>query len=424
MTSKQSREKSWAFRPADKIAGLSRLTLEEHTVFQPDGVTFRFRGYKTPPETKATVWRKRIAFSLAIASPEMSAASPAVPQTPPKRTRSAPLSPAQKHYIKTLQTRLKALKARLPPPADDALERRYWDYIDPHSFIGAFRKAATIWNNPVIDLPAKCRQVNASLIELHDLLQAMQLPGELMRDDTQFTVVLAKILQLVRIVEEKAEKNGIGLPREVHELAHLLDDLTDRMIEGGNRLYGIEPDMTREERETQEHLERSAVLPGKPLEERLTILETLWENPRIDLDEKIRYLEKAIELIREAGAKKPVKVPCPHEEGIKRHLSAIGRHLREMEEDGLKIWQHRIAEGLADSANLWRKNAGLPPVSPEKWAGKIRLQSLDIQTEDNENGNIRFTATLGFQDRDGVFDGRLMYAVVENGAVKKPIRPE
>lgn len=424
METEQNREKSWTFRPADKIAGLSRLTLEEHRVFQPDGIASRLQGYKTPPETKATVWRKRIAFSLAIASPETPAASPAVPQTPPKRTRSAPLSPEQKQLVKTLQTRLKTLRARLPPPADEALERRYWDYIDPHSFIGAFRKAATIWNNPDNDLPTKCRQVNASLTELHDLLQAMQLPGELMRDDTQFTVVLARILQFVRIVEEKAEKNGIGLPREVHELARLLDDLTDRMIEGGNRLYGIEHDMTREERQTQENLERSAFQPGKPLEERLAILETLWENPGIDLDEKIRYLEKAIELIREPGVKKPVKVPCPHEEGIKRHLSAISRHLRELEELGLTIWQHRIAEGLTRSANIWRKNAGLPPVLPEKWAPKIRLQSLDIQTEDEENGEIRFTATLGFRDRDGIFDGRLMQAVIENHTVKKMISPE
>lgn len=91
--------------------------------------------------------------------------------------------------------------------------------------------------------------------------------------------MLAKIMQFSRKAGEIAAENGVTLPPEVARLTQLADTLTDRMIEGGNRLYGIPRDMTQEEHDAYSDLKLVALYSDKPAKERLSLLETLWDYP-------------------------------------------------------------------------------------------------------------------------------------------------
>ena len=55
MEKEQTDENSWEFHLTDKIAHLSKMTLEMHTEFWLSTLQTWFRGYQTPEEYKATI---------------------------------------------------------------------------------------------------------------------------------------------------------------------------------------------------------------------------------------------------------------------------------------------------------------------------------------------------------------------------------
>ena len=55
MEKEQTNENSWEFHLTDKIAQLSKMTLEMHTEFWLSTLQTWFRGYQTPEEYKATI---------------------------------------------------------------------------------------------------------------------------------------------------------------------------------------------------------------------------------------------------------------------------------------------------------------------------------------------------------------------------------
>ena len=412
MTDTENDKTVWNFYPAEPIAGVSHIPLEEDTEFSPETFTFRFLGYKTGYGLNATLWGKKVSLSLFIVPPETP--REILPGESQNNTGNDPenaLPEEKRQYLETLRKKRDELKALLPPPADEALEERYWQYIDSERFIGSFKKAVAIWNDPMRSRRAKCEQVGAPLTEMYGALQTLQLPDELVRDDTQFTVMLAKIMQFSRKAGEIAAENGVTLPPEVARLTQLADTLTDRMIEGGNRLYGIPRDMTQEEHDAYSDLKLVALYSDKPAKERLSLLETLWDYPLADLDDRIGFLEKAIELTREEA------LHGPDETLINRHLAAICAPIGQLEAEGEAAWQQQIAEKLAAPMAAWRQFSGHPPVPASQWAPDIRLQSVTIETRERENGGTDLRTRLRFLDDNRAFDGRPIEAVIENGQV-------
>ena len=81
-----------------------------------------------------------------------------------------------------------------------------------------------------------------------------------------------------------AERDQVETGPDLEEMIDALDRLTDRMIEGGERLWGSTRKMIEEEYDA--YLEKRvdaefSIL--KPLAERLKLLEELWEDPLVDL---------------------------------------------------------------------------------------------------------------------------------------------
>ena len=60
MEKEQTNENSWEFHLTDKIAQLSKMTLEMHTEFWLSTLQTWFHGYQTPEEYKATIWGREI----------------------------------------------------------------------------------------------------------------------------------------------------------------------------------------------------------------------------------------------------------------------------------------------------------------------------------------------------------------------------
>ena len=409
----------WKFRLTDKIANISQVSIEEKTEFWLESMKLWFYGYKTSKDYKVTIWGRKVDFSFSIAPVGMPTDYPPVIAAPQKKKRTTSLPPEQRAYVNSLKVKIKELKEHLPELPDEAMEKRYWDYLDRQSFIDNLQCAAVAWDNKEADMIVKCREASEYLARMLPALQAMHLPDELMRDDTKFSLVLARVLQFARIVEENAEKNRIDLPVQLHELIVFIDDFTDRMIEGGNKLFGIERRMTLDEHNASLELDGEALYGDKPIEERLVMLQTLWENRLLSPVDRIEYLEQAIELVKKQNRKRQEIVPCPHEELIKKHLSAIHTYVKELEDEGETVWRRRMAEGMAESLVSWREATGEPPLSVEDFASRIDLQSLHIKTEEQEDGRILYELELYFQDRDDSFAGHIMYALVKNHVVKE-----
>ncbi len=402
----------WHFYPVEPIAGLLHIPLEENTVFSPEQFVFQFQGYKTGYGLNASIWGKKISLSLSIA-PEGT-----LRETLPREQTEIvsedlekTLSEEKQQYIKTLRTKRDALKKTLPPPADEALEKQYWQYIDFEHFAESFKKAVAIWNDPTISSHSKCEQVGLPLTEIYQALQSMQLPDELMRDDTQFTVMLTKIMQFSKTAWETAIPNKVTLPQEVHQLTQLTDTLTDKMIEGGNKLYGIPRDMTQDEYDAYIDMKLVALYSDKPIKERLSLLETLWDYSLADLDDRITFLDTAIELIKKEA------VHCPDETLINRHLSVISDHIEKLETEGEIRWQHRIAEKLVSVVATEKHSANQPIQTVTEWAPYIRLHSINIETQEQENTTVNTSLTLFFLDDNRVFDNRFIQAIIKNGSV-------
>lgn len=409
----------WRFRLPDKIAGLSQFSLEENSAFWLEQARSWFYGYKTSKDYKATIWGKKVDFSFTIAPPGTPTERFPVSPAPKKKKRPVSLPPEQQAYVDQLQIKIKELKDRMPEPPDEAFEQRYWNHIDQQCFNGAMQRAIVAWNNTETDMPVRCREAGESLIGLLPALQAMQLPDELMRDDTRFIEELIKVLELAQLVEENAGKCAVEVSPRLHDLIVFVDELTDRMIEAGNRLRGLEREMTEDEFDACSDLEFDALYGCRSLEERLALLKELWENPLVAPSDRIEYLEKAIELVTLQARKRPEKIPCPYEELIKKHLQAIRGYVGELEDEGKDVWCRRMAEGLIDSLAEWRESAEMSPLSIEEFASRIYLQSLHIETKEQEDGSIHYQSELFFQDKDDSFDGHFMYARIEDHSVEE-----
>ncbi len=417
MENKPDNANVWKFRLKDKIANISHVSLKEDVWFSPEHMKLWFYGYRTSKDYKASIWGKKTDFSFSIAPPGTPADK--LPEAPPVRRKAAKLSPKRQACIDSLKLKIKELKARLPKLPDEEMENRYWDYLDRQSFMDSLQSAAAVWDNKESDIPVKCFETGKRLTGMLPMLKAMRLPDELMRDDTKFSIVLLRLLQFAKIVEENAGKNNISLPEGLRDLIDFIDDFTDRMIDGGNKLFGIERRITMDEHNAVMEMDGEAMFGNKPVEERLAMLQELWENRLLSPVDRIEYLEQAINLIRNQEHKRTEAEPCPHRELIKRHIAAIGIYMKELENDGERAWRMRMAKGLYGSLVSWREAAGEPPLTLEDFAGQIDLQSMHIKTKESGDGIVSCDMELYFRDRDDSFAGHIMYALVRNGAVKE-----
>ena len=69
MEKEQTNENSWEFHLTDKIAQLSKMTLEMHTEFWLSTLQTWFRGYQTPEGYKATIWGKKVDLCISPSLP-------------------------------------------------------------------------------------------------------------------------------------------------------------------------------------------------------------------------------------------------------------------------------------------------------------------------------------------------------------------
>ena len=420
MENRRNETHGWKFRVKDKIANLSVVAVEEREQFSLEQMKLWFYGYKTLKDYKATIWGKKVDFSFSIAPSGTPAEQcPVAPAPQKKKKKTASLSPKQEAYVASLKTQVKELEERLPALPDEAMEKRYWDYLDGRFFNETLQHAAAIWDNKEAETPVKCREAGECLSKLLPALQTMRLPDELMRDDTKFSSLLLRVLQFARILEQNAEKSKIDLPEALRTLIVFIDDFADRMIAGGNKLFGIERRMTVAEHNAAMELEGEALHGDKPVKERLVMLQTLWENRLLPPLERIECLEKAMELVEKPVRKRPEIMPCPHDALIRKHLAAIGGYVRALENEGEAIWRRRMAENMIESLSVWRESADKPNLSVEDFASQIYLQSLHIETEEQEDGSIHYKQELFFQDKDDSFDGHVMYALVKDHTVKE-----
>lgn len=419
MKKEKDKKPTWTFHLTDQIAQLKRISLVENIVFWSSQSKYWFYGYKTDTNLNAEIWGEKANLAILISPPNTPRESFPIEFDYPEEVQTEKLSLEQKEQLRQLKSKIKLLEKSLPPPPTKEMELQYWTNLNPQKFTETYMKAAAIWGDPKLEIEAKCHQASTLLIELYELLEKLNLPEELMRDDTQFSIILTKVLQFAETVNSHAEQNGIELPERLGRLIQFTDRLLDRMIEGGNKLFGTEREMTPEEKEAYTALNIESFDQDKSLEERLNILEQLWENPLVDTDDKIELIERAIKWIEEAAPAKSPAIPCPDTELIKRHLATISSYLQKFETEGKEIWQMRIAEAIMDSVKIWREDAGLPSLTQEEFASLILLDYVEIQTTESEDGEISVQMQLYFQDKDDSFDGHSMYASVENEEIKE-----
>lgn len=78
-----------------------------------------------------------------------------------------------------------------------------------------------------------------------------------------------------------------------------------------------------------------------------------------------------------------------------------------------------MADELLPTANAWREDCDLPPLSKEEFASQIELQSVHITTEEKKEGSIHYELELFFQDTDDTFAGHFLYATIEDDKVEE-----
>lgn len=409
----------WKFRLTEPLAGISQIPLQEHISFWSEVMKFWFYGYNTPKDLKARIWGRKVDMSLSVAP--LGTPVEKMPLGPQKIdiTKKVSNVPIEKRaYLEELQERLRGLKEKIPSPVAD--ENAYWKYIEPESFVGACKQTITFWNHPETSIADKCSQVTEPLLVIYNALKDVQLPDELMRDSTKFFGILAQMLQYVQIIVENARIHNIPLPTEVGWLETLLDKLTDQIMENENKLFGVDSDVSEDDRAEFADRKYAALFKdGYAIEEHLKMLKELEESPCADNEEKIELLEKAIGLILQQAMGKPKNPPCPHKNLIKRHLDGISNYLKKLEEKGEKWWQLQMADEMLDSANAWRESGELPILTKEEFASIIFLESVHVETKEQDNGGINYKMELFFEDKDDSFDGHVMYALIENDKIKE-----
>ena len=130
MEKEQTNENSWEFHLTDKIAQLSKMTLEMHTEFWLSTLQTWFHGYQTPEEYKATIWGREVDLCISIAPMEPQTEKIPIIEEKSANGKNELLPPEQQAYVDELKKKIKALKKLLPPKVDEALEQRYLDYMN------------------------------------------------------------------------------------------------------------------------------------------------------------------------------------------------------------------------------------------------------------------------------------------------------
>lgn len=110
---------------------------------------------------------------------------------------------------------------------------------------------------------------------------------------------------------------------------------------------------------------------------------------------------------------------CPHDFLIRKHLKAISGYVDELEKESEATWQLRMADELLPTANAYREGCELPALSKEEFAAQVELQSVHIETKENENGFIHYKLEFFFQDTDDTFAGHFLYAAIENHELRE-----
>ena len=228
----------------------------------------------------------------------------------------------------------------------------------------------------------------------------LQLPDELVRADTNISILMATILYYAQSVEKNARKYKIRIPKLVRQLVKLVDGIITRMNETQNKLNGVERDMTKEEYKTYDaylDIKIGAKSAFCSFEKQLELYEQLWEMPSLSTDTKIECLNEAVKLVKKQ----------------------YGGYLNELEKEGEATWQLRMADELLPTANAWREDCDFPALSKEGFASQIELQSVHIKTKEKEEGSIHYELELFFQDTEDTFAGHFLYATIEDGKVEE-----
>lgn len=370
---------SWKFRLSEPMASISQVLLQENISFWSERRKFWFYGYQTIKAQKGVIWGGKVALTLQIAPLNTPIEKPPIDPIKPPKPRRSRLSAEKQTMLDDLQNELTALQASVSPPLAD--ENIYWNYINPEVFVSTFQQMAAKWNDRKVELIDKFPQVIPLLVTIYDALKEMHLPDELMRDDTKFCLGLIKMLQYVEIIEENAEIHCQIIPSEIGKLKLLLDQLTNQMIEGGDKIFGVAPAVDEVLRAKYvEKVVAATYNRDIPTDKRLDLLKQLREDPCAETNDQIELLEESIKFIWKEIEGKPKSPVCPHKELICAHLEGIRLHLKELEEQGKHEWQLRIADEMLDAANSWRESGDMPILSKEKFASLIFLSDLHVET--------------------------------------------
>ena len=166
MEKEQTDENSWEFHLTDKIAHLSKMTLEMHTEFWLSTLQTWFRGYQTPEEYKATIWGREVDLCISIAPLETPTEKLPIIEEKSAKGKNELLPPEQQAYVDELKKKIKALKKLLPPKVDEALEQRYLDYMNAERIKVIIQDCTKIWSNPDLPVEEKISQLIPYKIEL------------------------------------------------------------------------------------------------------------------------------------------------------------------------------------------------------------------------------------------------------------------
>ena len=422
MKKEQTTDKnSWNFYLTKPIADLYDVTLEIHTEFWLNTLQIWFRGYQTHEGYKATIWGKKVDLHIAIAP--LGTPTETLPVIKEKTTRSknVRLPPEQQAYINGVQKKIKSLKKRLPPKVDEALEQRCLDEMNAGRIKAIIRECDKIWGDKVLSVEKKIDRLVPHKLEIYDLVSTLQLPDELVRADTSISILMATILYYTQSVEKNAKKCKIKILKQVRQLVKLADGIITRMNEAQNKLDGVEREMTKEESKIYGvylDIKIGAKPAFRSFEKQLELYGRLGGMPSISTATQIECLNEAVKLVKKqyGGNEGPC---CPHESIVRKHLCAIGGYIDELEKEGEASWQLRMAEGLLPTANAWREDCDLPPLSKEEFASQIYLQAIHVKSREKEEGSIRYELELFFQDTDDTFAGHFLYAAIEDGKVEE-----
>ena len=240
MEKEQTNENSWEFHLTDKIAQLSKMTLEMHTEFWLSTLQTWFHGYQTPEEYKATIWGREVDLCISIAPLETPTEKLPIIEEKSAKGKNELLPPEQQAYVDELKKKIKALKKLLPPKVDEALEQRYLDYMNAERIKAIIQDCTKIWSNPELSVEEKISQLIPYKIELYDLVRNVQLPDDLMRADTNISITMATIQFFAQSVEKNAKKNKIKTPKQVRQLVkgnYILLYTITKIIKGHITMY-------------------------------------------------------------------------------------------------------------------------------------------------------------------------------------------